>query len=215
MWKRAPLIALLASGSGGLGCVPCGGTEYDTVTLNVALAEPAGTPRMDSRMLNELFDRWELAVWWQAAIADASAVTPATGLLQVTSAEDGLGLSIPFPLSEGQVLPVITVTATTGGSFESVADGSRSTFPADAAGVSYQHVPATPCTRAMPDACEMENAYRRQQVASGTLRVTAVRPLRLQLDATFAYPTESGLAPDTVSGDITFGVSHGSYCFDP
>ncbi len=211
------MMALFGVGLTGLGCVPCGGSEKQTLTFRAAFQPTqGGVAWTDELMLTEGFDYTPERLWWADAIHDASTVSAAAGQFVVDSGEAGFGLSAPFPVSAGQELPIVTMALGVGYSpFGSTTDRGASLYPTDAAAIRYWDLPRPPCSRAMIEACDAERAFKDAQVASGTLRVADVRPLRFEIQATVSFPVESGWAPVALAGPITFGVSEGEYCYNP
>jgi len=214
------MMALFVAGLTGLACVPCGGDERQTLTFRAAFQPTqGGVAWTDELALTEGFDYTPERLWWLDAIRDASTVTAAVGQFVVRAPDpvfSGFSLSVPFPVSAGQELPLVTTApAASVWPFGSTTGRDVSVFPEDAAGIGYWDLPRPPCSRAMPEACDAERAFKDRQVASGTLRVADVRPLRFEIDATVSFPVESGWAPVALAGSITFGVSEGEYCYNP
>ena len=212
------MMALFAVGLTGLGCVPCGGDERQTLTFRAAFQPTQGGAAWTNELtLMEGFDYTPERLWWRGAIADAAAVTAAVGTFVVDSGEAGFSLSVPFPLSAGQELPIVTAALAAGAwPFGSTTnERGASLYPEDAAAIGYWDLPRPPCSRAMVEACDAERAFKERQVASGTLRVADVRPLRFEIDATVSFPVESGWAPVALAGPITFDVGEGDYCYNP
>jgi hypothetical protein len=219
MSKHGHLIVLLAACMAGLACVPCGGDERRTVTLNANFhPDDGGADLTGEQTLMEGFDFGDgEGVWWEGAIRDASRVTAAIGTFTVGSPERTLALALPFPLTSAQVLTVVTTSTPSfgGDGFGSSTGRDISLFPAGAATLGYSDLPRPPCSREMPEACEAERAFKAQQVASGTLTVVSVHPLALRIDATVSFPAESGWAPEAISGTIAFAARDGEYCYNP
>ena len=146
---------------------------------------------------------------WRAAIANASPPGRGFGIVHLQALDasgvprEQLLLSLPFPLSPGQALPVATAVATQGrATFARVVpDDPNLPLPTDALGLWFLSGPT-------PD----DDLADRAQSSSGTATVTSVSPLRLHLTATVSYPAASGRPARTFDGDIVFSVIETSMC---
>lgn len=220
MSKSGAWAMLLATSLTGSACLPCEGWYVDRLTVSATFRPAPGAAWTAAREIEERDhpNYGRLAAFWPSAVHDASAVTPGVGSFGVESSSPLLlfQLSAPFPLSVGQVLPVVTgpETELVGWGFTPAADATVTRYPENAAGLWYLDAELGVCSREMPDACEPERELKRRQMASGTLLVTSIRPLQLQIDAVVTYPAESGWAPTRLSGPITLTAHEGSYCFE-
>jgi len=111
-------------------------------------------------------------------------------------------LSLPFPLSPGQSLPIAPAVATQGSfSFAMIIpDDPNFPLPTDAVGLWLLRGPP------------LDQQADRGQSPSGTATVTSVSPLRLHLTATVSYPATSGRPATTFDGDIVFSTTETSMC---
>ena len=146
---------------------------------------------------------------WRAAIANASTALPGIGVVRLQALDASgvprqqLRLSLPFPLSSGQSLPIASAVATQSSlPFTQVApDDPNFPLPTDAVGLWFLSGPT-------PD----DQQADRVQSSSGTATVTSVSPLRLHLTATVSYPAASGRPATTLEGDVAFSETETSIC---
>jgi len=149
-------------------------------------------------------------VWWETAIADASRSEPGFGYVALEGSVRSFSLVLPLPISAGQTLPMIAAPGAQSVQaffFEPVSD--RSIFPRDAV-AAWLTVPLPGCSPENLEACRIE----REQSFAGTVEARSTRPLTLRLDATVSYPAQSGKAPESVAGDLSFDLERGEICLD-
>jgi hypothetical protein len=148
--------------------------------------------------------------WWETAIADASRSEPGFGYVVLKGPGRSFGLVLPLPLSSGQTLPMIAAASAQSVQpffFELVTD--RSIYPRDAV-AAWLETPSPSCSPERPADCRVE----REQSFAGTVEVRSTRPLGLRLEGTVSYPAESGKAPESVTGDLSFDFERGEICLD-
>jgi hypothetical protein len=148
--------------------------------------------------------------WWETTIADASSSEPGFGFVVLKGPTRSIHLALPLPMSTGQTLSTIASAAAQSVQpffFELVSD--RSVYPRDAV-ASWLTTPLPGCSTETPEACRVQ----REQSFAGTVEVRSTRPLVLRFDATVSYPAQSGIAPESVEGNVSFDVVRGDICLD-
>jgi len=194
-------------------CDICYGTTRSETTFRAALSPPVGQEAFASQVTVLDGDSGMFGpggVWWQTAIADASRSEPGFGFVALEGSVRSIGLVLPLPMSTGQTLPM---TALPGAKdiqaffFEPASD--RSTCPRDSV-AAWLTAPLPNCSPETLEACKIE----RDQSFAGTVEVRSTRPLMLRLDATVSYPPQSGKAPESVAGDLSFASQPGEICLD-
>ncbi len=195
----AALVAVAA------GCDPCLTSERTHLTLTASFSGDPALSSTRSAFEDEADDDFSI---WTAAIANASAPLPGFGIVSLLALNASGGeslqlmLSLPFPLSPGQSLPIASAAATQGSfSFAVVMpDDPNFPLPTDALGLWLLRGPP------------LDQQADRGQSSSGTATVTSVSPLRLHLTATVSYPPASGRPATTFDGDIVFSATETSMC---
>jgi hypothetical protein len=206
-------LALAALAAWASACDMCYGTTRSETTFRAVLSPSAGQEALVSQVT--VFDGdsgmfGPGGVWWETAIADASRSEPGFGFVVLKGSVRSIGLVLPLPMSAGQALPMIAVPGAQSIQaffFEPASD--RSTYPRDSV-AAWLKAPLPNCSPEILEGCRIE----REQSFAGTLEVRSTRPLMLRLDATVSYPPQSGKAPESVAGDLSFDSERGEICLD-
>ena len=219
--SSAAVIVLAAMVLGSAACDPCPDayrepTEIFGARLNGV--DPGDQLLAEATYVDGM-PGFPEALTSEAALGDAASAPSGWFALGLESAGQdlNLALSVPLPAALGQMLPVRTRPTFASASFGFHADAGRTAglFPRDAVTAFLWTAVGPDCTRQTPDICAAEQDARDRQTVTGTVQVSSIKPLRLQLNLTVTYPPESGASPRTIAGEVTFNVSHGEYCAEP
>jgi hypothetical protein len=207
------LLALAALAAWASACDICYGTTRSATTFRAVMSPSAGQEELVSQVSVLEGDSGMLGpggAWWETAIADAEKSEPGFGYVALVGSVRSISLVLPLPMSAGQTLPMIAAPGAQSVQaffFEPVSD--RSIYPRDAV-AAWLKAPLPNCTPETPEACRIE----REQSFAGTVQVRSTRPLGLRIDATVSYPAQSGKAPESVAGDLSFDLERGEICLD-
>jgi hypothetical protein len=212
--SRLPIVGIWGLTVALSACYPCDGTVVENTTFAATLTTADDGDVLSSEIT--VYDGQSGAfgpggTWWEAAIGDASTVSPAVGFLVLTSSRRTVFLSLPFPLSVGATLPVVATVSLQSPQSFMFDPGNPGTPPSANAVGAWMQIPWE-CDRATQDSCRIAQDGARTQSWAATVEVSSVRPQQLRIDATVSYPAASGLAPAVVAGDIRFAVSKSEYC---
>jgi hypothetical protein len=219
--SSAAVIVLAATVLGSAACDTCpAGWSQPTEIFSARLdgVGPSGQLLAEVTYIGGM-PGFPEALTSEAALGDAASAPSGWFALFLESAGQDLvlDLAVPLPAALGQMLPVRTRQTSASPSFGFHADAGRTAglFPRDAVAAFLWTAVGPDCTRQTPDICAAQKDARDRQAVTGTVQVSSVEPLRLQLNLTVTYPPESGASPRTIAGEVTFNVSHGDYCTAP
>jgi hypothetical protein len=199
MFKIAARVAgVLILALGGAGC-ECPGYDSLLLTARVHSTSDFEWETMASRTTKTGIPHEFVA--WETAIRDASAAAPSSSVLELNGPGGLLYLAIPFPLTTGQTLPVVSDDTVGDISFANVGP------PRDSIGARFEDFcSSVPFEDAM--AC---GTY--QPPIQGTARVVSASPLVINVDFTIeGWP--GGMIPPhlVVRGDLVFSATGGRAC---
>lgn len=143
---------------------------------------------------------------WNEALANSAAVAPGMGVITFDAPDPyrSLSLELPFPLAEGDSLPL-------------------STAPASDVKLTFAMLPPGQGAAAWLDNCRtipgVNCSVQNLEMVTGTLTVTSAAPLSLRIAANVTYGSDPSSPSDAVAGNIAFTVgplqnSVETGCFD-
>lgn len=194
-------VGLLATTMMGVACETCPPAYLEATKIFRARLTPSpGGEAMsaESTYISNTPQFISDALVLEMGLGDASSTPTGWARLGLWSASMSFSLTLPLPLTTTQTFmvvttpsPLISCGSSSGGalSFQSEASyvGRPVTPDPRDAVVACLHTPlGTDCTRQTLDICDAQKDALARQAVGGTVTVTSIQPLRLQIDVTIS-----------------------------